>query len=212
MPPWLRLRHPHPAYPSASSAITVRYDDSIGRHAVAARAVDAGEILFVEEPAVACLDQDEDADVDACAECFVLLDAASAFVPCASCAGVAFCSVTCRNRAFQSHHKVECSAFPILKASGLVHMPLALLALRAVTQKTPKFFMDNRTKFESHNVRTGGVEEELHDGKVYLSEDYENLFNLVTHEEKREPIDLTTKAIFAVFLMCCIKSAGYFKD
>ena len=45
----------------------------------------------------------------------------------------------------------------------------------------------------------------------FLSDDYANLYHLVTHSERREPFDVATKTVFAAFLLRCLKSAGYFK-
>ncbi|VVD06121.1 unnamed protein product [Leptidea sinapis] len=40
----------NPEYPAASDAITIDYDESKGRYAIAARDVQAGETVLVEKP------------------------------------------------------------------------------------------------------------------------------------------------------------------
>ena len=45
---------------------------------------------------------------------------------------------------------------------------------------------------------------------MYLSDDYRNLFNLVTHSERRSPYDIVTKHIIAAVLVTSLKGAGYF--
>ena len=35
------------------------------------------------------------------------------------------------------------------------------------------------------------------------------MYSLVAHEDKRDTMDVTTKAIFAVFLLRCIQVSGY---
>ena len=42
------------------------------------------------------------------------------------------------------------------------------------------------------------------------SDDYKNLYHLVTHEERRDWVDVTTKYIFAAILLSCLKAIGYF--
>ena len=44
----------------------------------------------------------------------------------------------------------------------------------------------------------------------FRSDDYKNLYHLVTHEERRDSNDVTTKFIFAGVLLSCLKAIGYF--
>ena len=48
------------------------------------------------------------------------------------------------------------------------------------------------------------------EGDIYRSDDYRNLFNLVTHSERRSPYDVVTKHIIAAVLVTSLKGAGYF--
>ena len=43
VPEWAKLKTPHPQYPSASSALTVKYDPLFGRHVVANRKIEVGD-------------------------------------------------------------------------------------------------------------------------------------------------------------------------
>jgi len=47
---------------------------------------------------------------------------------------------------------------------------------------------------------------------THRSDDYKNLYNLVTHEHLRDGLDLTTKYTFAGILLACLKAVGYFKS
>ena len=203
---WTKLKEPHPKYPSASSAISVKFDPAVGRHVVATRNIEAGEVVFNEAPIVSVLCPEEDATTEACSVCFAYIRD-DAPMPCPTCSQTVFCSLTCRRKALDTHHRYECALGPILHASKLDKIPLITLVLRAVTQKPAEYFLDNRDKFSGHNVRNG-VDGD--DNEVFRSEDYRNLFNLVTHEEKREPQDICSKIAFAVFLTRCLSSAGYF--
>ena len=42
------------------------------------------------------------------------------------------------------------------------------------------------------------------------SDDYRNLYNLVTHRDQRSDLDVATKTIFSAFLLQCLRAAGYF--
>ena len=45
----------------------------------------------------------------------------------------------------------------------------------------------------------------------FRSDDYKNLYHLVTHQERRDTSDVTTKFIFAGVLLSCLKAIGYFE-
>ncbi len=206
LPPWCTLKEPHPKYPSASSAISVRYEATVGRHVVATRNIEAGEVIFNEEPIVAVLCPEEDATTESCADCFAYIKD-DAPIPCPTCSKVVFCSLKCRRKALESYHVIECALSPVFAATKLDKMPLVVMVLRAIAQKPINFFLENADKFSDHNVKNG-VEGD--DNQVYRSDDYRNLYNLVTHEEHREPEDVAAKIAFAVFLTRCLASAGYF--
>ena len=73
----------HTRYPSLSSCVEVKHNDEQGRHVVARRPVQHGEVLGVEEPVVHCLVASH---LDKrCSNC---LSPVNAPLPCASCTQV----------------------------------------------------------------------------------------------------------------------------
>lgn len=99
LPPWLYLKTPHKNYPAASEAITIKYDNNVGRHVVANRDVEVGEVLFVEDPIVTYyITSDLDlVTYPACHHCFVTV---KTWVPCPTCSTASFCryvDVYCRS-------------------------------------------------------------------------------------------------------------------
>ena len=116
-------------------------------------------------------------------------------------------SLECRNAALSSHHKWECKLSLFLERTQLDRLPLIMMAFRAITQKPLSFFSDmsRQGAFDAHDVRNGvEVTEE------FLSDDYRNLFNLVSHTEQRQMVDITTKYLFGGLLVKALKAAGYF--
>ena len=116
----------------------------------------------------------------------------------------------CRNAALSSHHKWECKLSLFLERTQLDRLPLIMMAFRAITQKPVSFFCDlsRQGAFDTHNVRNGvDVSEE----GSFLSDDYRNLFNLVSHSEQRQMVDITTKYLFGGLLVRALKAAGYFE-
>ena len=136
----------------------------------------------------------------------------SAPIPSPFCSNAVFCSLRCRKSALETHHPYECRMAGILKDTGLDQMSLILMVLRAVAQKPLAFFRkaERQGDFSEDNLRdsVGGED----DDRVYLSSDYNNLFNLITHEDSRDAPDVAAKTVFAVFLMLALKTAGYFRD
>ena len=60
--------------------------------------------------------------------------------------------------------------------------------------------------FDEHDIQNG-VDSE----RVYRSDDYRNLYHLVTHSEQRTPVDIGSKYIIAGLLVRFLKAAGYFE-
>ena len=93
-----------------------------------------------------------------------------------------------------------------------------MMALRAITQKPLDFFMKSSAdgRFDQHNVQNGvfieGSDKTADDGdeRIFYSDDYVNLFNLVTHSERRELLDVVTKHVFASILVRCLDAVEYF--
>ena len=78
---------------------------------------------------------------------------------------------------------------------------------RSITQKSLKWFLENKQLFQSHDKTSGQTKEQK---EVYESSDYKNYFNLVNHHEERKIGDIFHRAMFTVFLLRCLQSQGYF--
>ena len=103
-----------------------------------------------------------------------------------------------------SHHQYECKLSLFFEETELNRLPLAMMAFRAVTQKPLEFFLTeyDKGKFDQHNIQNGVIiekndNEDKHNLPIYHSNDYLNLFNLVTHSERRDTLDIVTKNVFA---------------
>jgi len=57
VPEWSKLKERHPIYCAASPSISIKYTPQYGRHVVATRDIEIGEVIFNEEPIVFCLNQ-----------------------------------------------------------------------------------------------------------------------------------------------------------
>lgn len=108
-----------------------------------------------------------------------------------------------------TYHKYECRIAPSLERTQLHRLPLVMASLRAITQKSVEFFLslDAQGAFDQHDIKHGTQADFL-----YKSDDYRNLFNLVTHNDRRSPYDVVTKHIIAGILVAALKGVGYFSS
>ena len=91
MPEWSQIKDPHKTYPAATSAITIKFDPQFGRHVVANRDIEVGEVIFNEDPIVTYFSSADDELIanPACLHCFHFIH--SGIVPCPTCSTACFC-------------------------------------------------------------------------------------------------------------------------
>ena len=143
-----------------------------------------------------------------CSHCFKSMKAP---LPCPVCTKVMFCSYECRKEALSTYHPYECKIMDFLIASGM--SIVCFMAYKAIVQKPFKYFLDNRDKFTNHNEESGAnvkLDDKGQPTEVYLSDDYRNFFNLVTHSGERKAGDVFHRAMLTVMMMRCMKKYGYF--
>ena len=190
-----------------SNLVKVQYKEGVGRHVVAGKPIKAGDTVAVEHPFAAVLYPDKVGTN--CDNCFTKLRSA---VPCPTCAGVAYCSVTCREQA--SWHRYECQYGDLIL--GLGSSALVRLAYRIVASQSMKFFNNikhhlnvDEKKLEIDNLALNynipGVDKD-----TYLS--YLNLFNLVGLDSDRWVEDKFNRAMMAVCLLKILKASNYFPN
>jgi len=193
-------------YPAMSNAVMFKYQPGRGRFAIAQRNIKVGEFICVEKPIVSHpLPEYLGSN---CSHCFKSMKAP---LPCPVCTKVMFCSYECRKEALSTYHPYECKIMDFLIASGM--SIVCFMAYKAIVQKPFKYFLDNRDKFTNHNEESGAnvkLDDKGQPTEVYLSDDYRNFFNLVTHSGERKAGDVFHRAMLTVMMMRCMKKYGYF--
>ncbi|XP_063244730.1 SET and MYND domain-containing protein 4 isoform X5 [Bacillus rossius redtenbacheri] len=207
-----------PELPSASHAVAVEWSEQGGRFATATRDVAPGETVIVEQPHCAVLLAEY--AHDHCTHCFRRL---VSLVPCPRCCDVGFCSVACQGAAMRSYHNVECRVTGALWASGA--SVTALMALRILSQRSPSHFLDLRPRLlqiavcsvsfrATSRLQEHVVVPQLDAGASprvpYRGDDYETVYQLVRHEDRRTAEDFFQRSAVAVFLFRCLQLGGYF--
>lgn len=116
--------------PCASDAVAIKYSARYGRHVIATRNIQPGEVIAVEKPYTLLLIQQN--TQTHCSNC---LKVCWANIPCNYCTYAMYCSEECRYAEWKSCHDVECAVFPALIEYAfynldLLSMRLAVLAVR----------------------------------------------------------------------------------
>jgi len=192
----------NPLYPVMSDAVTFKFEEARGRFATASRDITVGEVVTVEKAIVSHMLPEYMGKN--CTHCFKSMKAP---LPCSTCTKVMFCSLKCREEALNTYHKYECKLIDLFLSSGM--SIICYLAYRTVTQKSLKWFKDNKHLFENHDKTSGQTKEQK---EAYESGDYRNYFNLVNHHSERKTGDIFHRAMFTVFLLRCLQSQGYFPN
>lgn len=90
--------------PGLSNAVELKYSDDFGRHCVATRDIEPGQILGVQKPYVDVVEWDMRHKL--CWNCTCQVYAS---IPCDTCSDVVYCSKLCQQQAYVDYHDIECN-------------------------------------------------------------------------------------------------------
>lgn len=197
-----KLGEKNPRYPAITNNIEIRFEPGRGRFAVATRDISVGDVVCVEQPCISHILPEYLSSN--CGHCFKSMKAP---MPCTTCSKVMYCSYKCRKIALSTYHPYECKMIDFLVASGM--SIICFMAYKTIAQKPLQFFLENRDKFSNHDEMSGSKNSEV---TKYLSDDYRNIYNLVTHHSERKMNDLFHRAMFSIMLVKCLKKTGYFGE
>lgn len=169
--------------PGGSRKLEVKSAPNKGRFIVAKEYIPTGELIIQEDAYASCLLPENFGTH--CHHCYDRLEAP---LGCYDCSSVAFCGVTCRDKALSTYHKHECHFVDLLIGSGM--SILAHVALRMITQKPLDYLLERH--------------KEMKEGKA------KGVYNLCTLSEFRNPADFLQRSVMAAFLLRCLQKCGYF--
>ncbi|KAK3862317.1 hypothetical protein Pcinc_031813 [Petrolisthes cinctipes] len=180
--------------PCMSDAIGIQYSPIRGRHLVAERDIQPGEVLVVEEALAATVKLDGTLRTH-CSHC---LRRSPMPLPCPSCSLVVFCSEHCRHQSLLRSHGAECGVLSALVALQLD--PAPTLALRVLSATTLSALRTTVASIQQENVGTRPV--------LQVSSDYRALYHLQGHATARTESQLQEIAAVAcvithVLFECC---------
>ena len=145
-----KIRHPHDKYPCASDAIQLAYNKEHGRHLIAARDINCGEILAIEKSFCNYI-LIENAYTH-CAQCN---NGFFDLIPCDYCIYAMYCSEGCKTEAWNSHHNIDCKVFGHLKEMEV--NTRAFFALRALLQSIKQAGGLEQLETEIKKIDSAGI-------------------------------------------------------
>lgn len=182
-------------YPCATTAFSIVSDPLLGRHAVATRDIQAGELILFEKPYSAILF--ERYRLTHCHHC---LKRCRTMIGCPKCSFVGFCNERCKDEALAIYHTFEC---PYLSEFYKADLGLGQLALRMITTAGFQYLYDlsDTDLVESNGLNAEGI---------YDSLDYKSVHSLIGHSESRTISDLFRRTLMAVFILRFIECDKFF--
>ena len=209
--PDLLLPERNKTVPQLSSAVELAYNPLVGRHAVASRDIQAGEVVMVDSSLAShllCATRTTN-----CAHCTVRVDPTKA-KPSPLTRPSRFCSVGCLKVAMESHHPVEAKVnisklFWNKKEEKYEELSgTILLSYRCITQKPLEFFLEQAADYDNvddmFGVEFSNAEERLECG------DYRNLWNLTAHRDRKTKDELLSLSIRTAVFIVLLRYGGYF--
>ena len=206
------LPSPNKTVPQLSSAVELAYNPLVGRHGVATRDIEAGEVLMVD-PGLAshllCSTR-----LTNCCHCTLrLLDMTTA-KPSPLTRTARFCSFPCIQEAMASYHPVEAKIniqkmFWNKKEGKFEELSgNILLSYRCITQKPLNFFLDHEADYDKVDDNFGVEFSDENDKLVW--NDYRNIINLEAHRDRKTKDELLSLTIRSVIFVILLRYGGYF--
>lgn len=201
---------------SASKHVCIEYGVEKGFYIQAETDIEPGELIVDEPPYASVLLGSSLAEF--CFECQDKLDHLKHnIVYCRQCVNVAYCSRECEKKSWAGH-KYECKYIKLLAfESGLTHMEW--LAMHIVLKATfDKLYAERLFYINYEQQREIFIRDEtslkFHDRDsraLYKSDDYFNIFHLITNSVVRVDNDLFRRAFIALFLTKILLKTNYIK-
>ncbi|KAG5874147.1 hypothetical protein JTB14_029457 [Gonioctena quinquepunctata] len=169
---------------NAINALGMEYNEELGRHIIAKRDIQVGEILAVERPFCHILINNF---LCHCHECLKLC---YNLIPCGNCTQVLYCSETCRQNAVY-YHKHECNILKTLRHLQLGKLKMLPLKITLVIKDLYRSIDDNYM---------------VDMNEKYYSNRYKEIHNLVGNTEKRTVSDIFERSTTAAMIYHLIKT------
>ena len=192
----LTLASSHSTYLSLSSSCSVVNDSDAGRFIRANKDIYPGEIVVIERPYASTVLRSQVSFH--CHHCTIY---AAACRPCQCCTFAVFCSEKCEQDA-RHYHKYESKVWHTMDASTIGKFGFLVMKTLFSTSGSAV------RKCEALNESTVCDE-----NRLYRSDDYSPIYNLVGHSKNRDALDILTKSLLALYMAKVIECfTSYLSD
>ncbi|XP_026680277.1 SET and MYND domain-containing protein 4-like [Diaphorina citri] len=164
--------------PAMSSAVRLQYSETLGRHLVAGRNIEAGDVLMRDTMLSMAL-YTEKYEWSHCSHCLRFV---SQLVPCPFCPHESFCDEVCRQAAEEKYHWALCNSRAALNfGTNLSHTKM-MLALRLLVSFLSKHrgalyeFMLEVSKYESEIAGNKNYVQGVNKNGVYDQNDFRTVY------------------------------------
>ena len=189
-------------FPKSSEAMDAVYkNEKEGRTTVAKLDIKIGDVISIEKPFSAILFHNLRSSN--CHHCFARVLAP---LGCNACADVRFCSEQCRDDSWNEYHETECKYLKLFQSRAIGH--IGHLAFRTAVRASFLGMKEHAQKKATASLPNGhlsGFNEEL----VY-GNDYNSVYNLVTHSEGRTSEDHFRFTVVASVLTKILSETNFF--
>lgn len=195
-PPLPKIQTPNKEISCASDAVTVKYNEQYGRHVVATRKINPGEVIAIERPYSLILSSE-----NIRTHCSNCLEVSWATIPCDYCTYSMYCSEKCKALEWEKYHDVECSVFPSMMKMQL--KTFDLLSLRLVIQfvRESSSIQDIKEELKEVENCSDPRMKGFSKNGIFESDKYRSVLSLVTNTEKRPVKDLFKRSWNASFIL-----------
>ncbi|XP_069947273.1 SET and MYND domain-containing protein 4-like isoform X2 [Cherax quadricarinatus] len=188
-----KLTEVNPTMPSLSSSIKLAYTPSEGRHLIADKDINPGEIVSIDDGYCNTVFMEASK-----VYCTVCLRRSMTPIPCPNCNMVIFCSEECRTEGMSGIHWQECPILPTLFALDMGRNPALAYRIMMKTshaklkEMLPLLRLEAKKKSpKNHGFNKDGIYDEKHCRSAY---------HLVTNKEKLSSQELLRRCIQAFII------------
>ncbi|KAK6191540.1 hypothetical protein SNE40_003204 [Patella caerulea] len=193
-----KICNPSPEIPCTSDSLVLKYSPDRGRGIYTTKDVEVGELLIFEKPYASVVL--ESYDLTHCCNCS---NRVFAPIPCEYCSGIIFCSEECQIEGWKLYHFAECK---VLQTMHNTELGLGHLALRMVLKAGLQNILQNSKKYPE-KIKSDVLRMGFNKDGIYSSDDYDAVYTLVKHSEKRTLGDLFKRTVMAIFLVKCLEKS-----
>ncbi|KAK0175758.1 hypothetical protein PV327_009484 [Microctonus hyperodae] len=190
--------------PGASSAIAINYSEEFGRHIVATRDIEPGELIVAQKNYSWVLDPEK-----YYSNCWNCSKQTWCGISCDYCVEAIYCCEICRDEAWNDYHDVECQVVGPLIALQMAHLTLMSLRLtiKAVREAgSIEKLMNKLPALDSHtDDRTCGFVDNIFDHQKY-----ESMYSLTRNTEKRSVPDLFGRSLNSFYIAFMLATRSEF--